>query len=140
MNPPTQGEVPIQEETDIVVARRTVREAAAQVGFGHVDTTRIVTAASELARNTFKYGSGGVMYWRAVEDGEARGIELRFEDHGPGIPDPDQALQEGFSSAGGLGMGLPGAKRLMDEMELHSTVGAGTTVIVKKWLRSYRNA
>lgn len=139
MNLPTQGEVTIHEETDIVVARRAVREAAAQVGFGHVDTTRIVTAASELARNTFKYGAGGVMYWRAVVDGDRRGLELRFEDHGPGIPDLEEALQEGFSSAGGLGMGLPGAKRLMDEMELHSTRGAGTTVIIKKWLRHNRN-
>jgi serine/threonine-protein kinase RsbT len=139
MNLPTQGEVTIHEETDIVVARRAVREAAAQVGFGHVDTTRIVTAASELARNTFKYGAGGVMYWRAVVDGDRRGLELRFEDHGPGIPDLEEALQEGFSSAGGLGMGLPGAKRLMDEMELHSTLGAGTTVIIKKWLRHNRN-
>lgn len=140
MNLPPQGEVAIQEETDIVVARRAVRDAAAHVGFGHVDTTRIVTAASELARNTFKYGAGGVMYWRSLVDGDRKGIELRFEDHGPGIPDLEAAMKEGFSSAGGLGMGLPGAKRLMDEMELHSTVGAGTTVIVKKWLRMNRNA
>jgi serine/threonine-protein kinase RsbT len=131
----SQGEVSIKEETDIVVARRTVREAASRVGFGAVDTTRIVTAASELARNAFKYGKGGVMSWRSLTDGQRSGLELRFADRGPGIPDVNLALREGFSTAGGLGMGLPGARRLMDEMEIETSLGNGTTVIVKKWLR-----
>jgi serine/threonine-protein kinase RsbT len=135
MNLLVEAEVSIQAETDIVVARRRVREASAGLGFGMVDTTRIVTAASELARNTFKYGKGGTMYLRGLSDGQGHGIELRFEDHGPGISDVDEALCEGFTTAGGLGMGLPGARRLMDEMEIHSEPGKGTTVIVKKWLR-----
>jgi serine/threonine-protein kinase RsbT len=131
-----QGEVRIDAETDIVTARRAVRDLAQRTGFGPTDTTRIVTAASELARNVSKYAGQGVMYWRVLSDGPLPGIELRFEDHGPGIADIDEALRQGFSTGKGLGMGLPGAKRLMDEMEIRSAVGQGTTVIVKKWLRS----
>lgn len=135
MNPILEAEVSIRVETDVVAARRTVREAATEIGFGPIDTTRIVTAASELARNTFKYGKGGLMYVRGLNNGESHGIELRFEDHGPGIADVSEALRAGFTTAGGLGMGLPGARRLMDEMEIHSEPGNGTTVTVKKWLR-----
>ena len=131
-----QGEVRIDAETDIVTARRAVRDLAQRAGFGPTDTTRIVTAASELARNVSKYAGQGVMYWRVLSDGPLPGIELRFEDHGPGIADVDEALRQGFSTGKGLGMGLPGAKRLMDEMEIRSAVGQGTTVTVKKWLRS----
>jgi serine/threonine-protein kinase RsbT len=119
-----------------VSARRAVREAATQLGFGVTDVTRIVTAASELARNVFKYAGQGVMRWRPLEEGRQRGIELRFEDHGPGIEDVGRALEEGYSTGGGLGMGLPGARRLMDEMEIHSAVGQGTTVTLRKWRRS----
>jgi len=129
------GEVPIKVETDIAVARRTVREVAVELGFGVTETARIVTAASELGRNVHKYAGSGVMRWRAVSNGELRGLELCFEDHGPGIEDVNEALREGHTTGGGLGMGLPGTKRLMDEMEIQSAVGEGTTVTVRKWRR-----
>jgi serine/threonine-protein kinase RsbT len=125
----------IQGESDIVAARRAVRDAASRFGFGVTDVTRIVTAASELARNVFKYAGSGVMRWRYLEEGSRSGIELQFEDRGPGIEDVDRAMEEGYSTGGGLGMGLPGARRLMDEMEIHSNVGQGTTVTLKKWRR-----
>ena len=135
MSDQQKGEVKIEAESDIVTARRAVRDAAAILGFSTTDATRIVTAASELARNVYKYAQTGVMHWKALHDPTRRGIELRFEDHGPGIPDINVALREGHSTGGGLGMGLPGAKRLMDEMEIQSTVGKGTTVTVRKWRR-----
>lgn len=136
MSVDSQGEIAIKTESDIVVARRTVREAATQVGFGVTDVTRIVTAASELARNVFKYAGEGVMRWRVVESDSRPGLELQFVDHGPGIPDVDLALQEGYSTGDGLGMGLPGAKRLMDELEIQSVVGQGTTVTLTKWRKN----
>ena len=120
------GEVRIESESDIVAARRIVRTTAMAMGFG-------VTAASELTRNVFRYAGSGVMRWRAVKDGEVAGLELTFEDQGPGIPDLKQALEVGYTTKGGLGLGLPGAKRLMDEMEIKSEVGQGTRVTVKKW-------
>jgi serine/threonine-protein kinase RsbT len=130
-----EGNVQIETESDIAVARRAIRDVATRLGFGATETARIVTAASELGRNVFKYAGRGAMQWRAVSNGEARGLELRFEDHGPGIPDINQALREGYSTGKGLGMGLPGAKRLMDEMDIQSVAGEGTTVIVRKWQR-----
>jgi serine/threonine-protein kinase RsbT len=129
------GEVEIKAEPDIALARRAVRDVATEIGFGITETARIVTAASELGRNVHKYAGSGVMRWRALNNGGARGLELCFEDHGSGIPDVTEALREGHSTGGGLGMGLPGAKRLMDEMEIHSSVGKGTTVTVRKWRR-----
>jgi serine/threonine-protein kinase RsbT len=132
----TTRELVIQAESDIVAARRTVREAAARLGFGSTDVTRIVTAASELARNIFKYAGEGVMRWRYLESGGRSGIELQFIDQGPGIEDVNRALEEGYSTGGGLGMGLPGARRLMDELDIQSTVGQGTTVTLRKWRRS----
>ena len=129
------GEVRIDSESDIVAARRIVRTTAMAMGFGVTDVTRIVTAASELTRNVFRYAGYGVMRWRAVKDGEVAGLELTFEDQGPGIPDLKQALEVGYTTKGGLGLGLPGAKRLMDEMEIESEVGMGTLVTVKKWRR-----
>ena len=130
---PGKGEVIIDREPDIVEARRAVREAATKVGFGVTDITRIVTAASELARNIYRYAGRGVMYWQTLDGDHRSGLELRFQDHGPGIPNIEDAMSEGYSTGGGLGMGLPGAKRLMDEMEIQSGVGQGTTVIVRKW-------
>jgi serine/threonine-protein kinase RsbT len=130
-----QGEVEIKTEPDIALARRAVRDVATEIGFGITETARIVTAASELGRNVHKYAGSGVMRWRALNNGDAKGLELRFEDHGPGIADVNEALREGHSTGGGLGMGLPGAKRLMDEMEINSSVGRGTTVTVRKWRR-----
>lgn len=128
--------VPIGTEGDVVVARRAVREAANRMGFGVTDTTRIVTAASELARNIVKYAGSGTMSIRSVELGPASGIEIEFSDRGPGIQDIDKAMSEGYSTTGGLGMGLPGAKRLMDEMNVRSKAGEGTRVVVRKWRRT----
>lgn len=131
-----EGEVIIKTERDIVAARRTVRERAADLGFSETDVTRIVTAASELARNIYKYAGEGLMRWRVVQGNSRRGIELQFVDHGPGMADISTALQDGYSSSGGMGMGLPGAKRLMDHMEIESAVGQGTRITLKKWLKA----
>jgi serine/threonine-protein kinase RsbT len=133
MNAEHAGEVRIHSESDIVATRRTVRTAATQLGFGITDVTRIVTAASELARNVFLYAGSGIMRWRALDTGGRIGIELTFEDRGPGITDIEQAMQEGCTTGDGLGLGLPGAKRLMDEFEIASQIGEGTIVTAKKW-------
>ena len=130
-----EGEVPIAIESDIVIARRTVREVATEVGFGATDVTRIVTAASELARNIFQYAGKGTMHWRLVEENGRTGLELQFMDRGPGIADLNLALREGYSTGEGLGLGLSGAKRLMDDMEIQSSPKQGTKITVKKWRR-----
>ena len=135
MNEARQGQFQIESENDIVMARKVVRNAATALGFGITDVTRIVTAASELTRNIYHYAKSGVVHWRALNQGAKVGLELTFEDRGPGIPDIDKAMKVGFSTGNGLGLGLPGAKRLMDEMTIESTVGKGTTVIVRKWLK-----
>src|ERR1051325_1364565 len=106
MNVASEGEISIETEGDIVAARRAVRDVATQAGFSPTDVTRIVTAASELARNIFHYAGKGCMQWRGIESSGQVGLELRFVDQGPGIADIDLALQEGFSSGEGLGMGL----------------------------------
>jgi serine/threonine-protein kinase RsbT len=129
------GQVCIASEDDIITVRRTVRDVARAMGFGVTDVTRIVTAASELTRNIYLYAGSGVMYWRALDSAGTAGIELTFEDHGPGIADMKQAMEPGYSTRGGLGLGLPGAKRLMDEMIIQSEVGKGTAVTVRKWRR-----
>jgi serine/threonine-protein kinase RsbT len=135
MNEQHQGEFRITSENDIVMARKVVRDAATALGFGLTDVTRIVTAASELTRNIYHYARSGVMRWRSLNQAAKVGLELTFEDNGPGIPDIDKAMEAGFSTGKGLGMGLPGSKRLMDEMTIESTVGKGTTVVVRKWLK-----
>jgi serine/threonine-protein kinase RsbT len=127
--------VAIKSESDIVTVRKAVRAAAEALGFGITDITRIVTAASELARNVFIYVGSGVMHWRELDSGGSVGIELKFEDNGPGIADIKQAMEGGYSTSGSLGLGLPGTKRLMDEMEINSQVGKGTIVTVRKWLK-----
>lgn len=134
-NEPHQGEFRITSENDIVMARKVVRDAATTLGFGLTDVTRIVTAASELTRNIYHYAKSGVMHWRVLNRGTENGLELTFEDQGPGIPDIEKAMEPGFSTSKGLGMGLPGSKRLMDELTIESTVGKGTTVVVRKWLK-----
>ena len=123
----------IDSEGDIVSVRKAVRGAAAALGFGVTDVTRIVTASSELARNLFHYAGSGAVYCRQLNDFFRKGIELVFVDQGPGIADVQQAMEMGFTTRGGLGLGLPGAKRLMDEMDIQSQVGKGTTVTVRKW-------
>lgn len=123
----------ITSESDIIKTRKLVRDLAAILGFGLTDVTRIVTAASEITRNVFLYAGSGTIRLRTLQLPDKIGLELSVEDHGPGIADLDQAMQEGHSTSGGLGLGLPGAKRLMDEMEVITEVGKGTTVTMKKW-------
>ena len=130
-----QGEFQIRSEGDIVLARKLVRNTAAAVGFGVTEVLRIVTVASELTRNIYQYAGSGVMRWQILTKAGEVGLELVFEDHGPGIPDVAQAMETGFSTGKGLGLGLPGSKRLMDEMTIRSEVGKGTTVAVRKWRR-----
>jgi serine/threonine-protein kinase RsbT len=126
-------ELPIQSASDIVVARQAVRSAALQVGFSLVDQTKIVTAASELARNTLDYGGGGVVRLEQLEENPRRGLRLTFEDHGPGIPDIQLALKDGYTTGGGLGLGLGGARRLVNDFEIHSAPGQGTRVLITRW-------
>ncbi|MEN6336326.1 MAG: anti-sigma regulatory factor [Phycisphaerales bacterium] len=135
MKPTLEGEFRIATESDIVTARKFVREAAAALGFGLVDVTRIVTAASELTRNIYQYAGSGVMRWRPLNEAGRVGLEIVFEDRGPGIADLERAMEPGFSTGKGLGLGLPGSKRLMDEMAIESKAGEGTTVRVRKWLK-----
>lgn len=135
MNAAPGTEVAITCEGDIVTARKVVREAATALGFGVTDVTRIVTAASELARNVFRYAGSGTMRCRGLDDPENIGLELVFADQGPGIANVEQAMEPGFSTSGGLGLGLPGAKRLMDELHILTEAGKGTTVTVRKWRR-----
>ncbi|MHC1760091.1 MAG: anti-sigma regulatory factor [Negativicutes bacterium] len=130
-----QGKISISRESDVIVVRQTVRKITIFIEMGLTDTTRVVTAASELARNVFLYGKSGFMHWQIIDNHNCRGIELVFVDQGPGIPDIEQALQEGYTTSKGLGMGLPGSRRLVDEMEIVSNVGKGTTVTIKKWNR-----
>ena len=131
-----EGEMVIANENDIVMARKAVRDVTTGMGFGVTDVTRIVTAASELTRNIYLYAGNGVMRWRVLnEDEYHHGVELTFEDHGPGIDNLEQAMIPGYTSGKGLGMGLPGSKRLMDEMEVDTALGRGTVVKIRKWLR-----
>ena len=123
----------IRAETDVVLIRQTVRRRAAELGFSLVDQTKIVTAASELARNTLIHGGGGRMHVEVVHRTGRDGLRLTFEDEGPGIPDVAQALQNGFTTGSGLGMGLGGAKRLVNEFEISTRPGEGTRVTVTRW-------
>lgn len=123
----------IQGAADIVTVRQAVRKLSIALGFSLVDQTKIVTAASELARNTLDYGGGGKARLEALEVGCRRGLKLTFTDQGPGIPDIEQALQDGYTTGKGLGMGLGGAKRLANEFYIDSQVGQGTRITITKW-------
>ena len=123
----------IQSSADVVLVRQAVRQWAVELRFSLVDQTKIVTAASELARNTLDYGGGGVVKLESLQEGIRRGLRLTFEDKGPGIPDLDLALKDGFTTGGGLGMGLSGTKRLVNEFNIVSQVGKGTCVTITKW-------
>jgi serine/threonine-protein kinase RsbT len=125
--------IPVRTEQDMVAVRQLVRKLTQELKFSLVDQTKLVTAASELARNTFVYGGGGEMRWEILADGLRNGLRLTFEDHGPGIADLDLAMKDGWTSGGGLGMGLPGARRLVSEFSIESTPGAGTRVSIGKW-------
>ena len=125
--------LPILSSTDIVLIRQEVRKWTGELGFSLVDQTKMITAASELARNSLDYGGGGIVYFESLEDGGKRGLRLTFEDQGPGIPDIDQALTDGFTSGKGMGLGLGGAKRLVNVFEITSRVGEGTRVTITRW-------
>ncbi|HWQ89500.1 MAG TPA: anti-sigma regulatory factor [Desulfitobacteriaceae bacterium] len=126
--------VKISEEEDIVTARQKGRSIAKELGFSVVDQCRIATGISELARNIFLYASTGSILIQTLTDNNHSGIEIIAEDNGPGISDIKLALLDGYSTSNGLGMGLPGTKRLMDEFEINSELGTGTKIIVRKWL------
>ena len=126
-------EIPVREVGDIVAVRQQTRQWAGEVGLSLVDQTKIVTAASELARNVVVYGGGGLVRLELLENGVRKGLRLVFADQGPGIPDVERALQDGFTTGGGLGLGLGGARRLVNEFAIHSEVGRGTTVTIARW-------
>ena len=130
MNPET---LPIESSDDVVRVRRRVREFAVEVGLSLVDQTKIITAASEIARNTLDYGGGGFVRLETLDNGVRRGIRLVFEDEGPGIADVDAALTDGVTTGKGLGLGLSGARRLSNEFELRTVVGQGTRVMLVRW-------
>ena len=126
-------EVTLKSGEDVVRLRQAVRERAVAAGFSLVDQTKVVTAASELGRNTIQYGGGGHARIAIVANGNRRGLRLEFIDQGPGIADIPQALQDGFTTGGGLGLGLSGAKRLSDEFDIQSAPGKGTQVTIVRW-------
>jgi serine/threonine-protein kinase RsbT len=125
--------LPIAKSDDVVRVRQQVRARAIEAGLGLVDQTKIVTAASELARNTLDYGGGGGVRVEMLVEGLRRGVRLTFEDSGPGIANIEQALTDGFTTGGGLGLGLGGARRLSNEFDIQSTVGAGTRITIARW-------
>ena len=125
--------VPIANSSDVVQVRQRVRMWTTELKFSLVDQTKIVTAASELGRNTLEHGGGGSMEMAVVVNGIRRGIRIRFIDQGPGIADVAQALKDGYTSGGGMGLGLGGSKRLMNEFEIETTPGGGTTVTAIRW-------
>ena len=128
----TKGKMKINSSTDVVDVRQKIREICNDMGFSLAETTRVVTATSELTRNMVNYAGSGEMIWRVL-DNPGAGIELIFEDGGSGIEDIDWAMQDGTSTGKGLGKGLPGAKKLMDEMEVESKPGNGTRITIRKW-------
>ncbi len=133
MNVEKHDSLPIASDDDIVRVRQRVRDWAVQIGFSLVDQTKLVTAASELARNTLVYGQGGTLLMETVLNDSRRGLRLTFEDRGPGIPDIDLALKDGFTTGTGLGLGLSGARRLSHEFQLTSKPGEGTRVVIGRW-------
>lgn len=133
MDLPDSGSMPLTGENDIVLSRQTVRKLTQALKFSLVDQTKMITAASELSRNTVVYGGGGEMRWQMLTQGVKNGLKLEFEDHGPGIPDVAQALTDGWTSGKGLGMGLSGSRRLVNEFDIRTAVGVGTCVTIVRW-------
>ncbi len=125
--------MPIRSSQDLVLVRQAVRTWAAELKFSLVEQTKVVTAASELARNTLDYGKSGNVTLQVIQEGIRKGLRLSFEDKGPGIPDIDLALRDGYTSGGGMGLGLGGARRLVNEFDIVSKVGEGTRVTVTRW-------
>ncbi|HEX4769864.1 MAG TPA: anti-sigma regulatory factor [Bryobacteraceae bacterium] len=126
-------EMRLTAQQDVVAVRQATRSLAVEIGLSIVDQTKVVTAASELARNTVTYGGGGLATLEILTETAKQGLRLTFEDQGPGIPDIDRAMQDGYTSGNGLGLGLGGAKRLSSEFSLHSEPGAGTRVVITRW-------
>ncbi len=126
-------EIAIQTETDIVLVRQAVRARVVALGFGLVDQTKTITAASELARNTLIYGGGGIARFETLQAGPRRGLRVTFDDSGPGIADIELALKDGYTTGHGLGLGLSGARRLVNDFAIESRVGEGTRVTITKW-------
>ena len=131
--PPSPDVLEIRSSEDVVRVRQAVRAHAASLGFSLVDQTKIVTAASELARNTLEHGGGGTATVEILDEGPRRGVRLTFEDQGPGIDDPRLALTDGYTTGSGLGLGLSGSRRLVNEFDLWSQPGVGTRVTVVRW-------
>ena len=129
----TSGTLSLHGEEDIVASRQKVRQLAQALKFSLVDQTKMITAASELSRNTVVHGGGGEMRWELLHDGIKRGLRLAFEDHGPGIADVSLALTDGWTSGGGMGLGLPGSRRLVHDFDIRSTPGQGTCVTITRW-------
>lgn len=125
--------VPLRADEDVVRMRQAVRECLVSVGFSLIDQTKMITAASELGRNTLRYGGGGEAHIQKVVEGSRRGVTLSFIDQGPGIVDVELALTDGYTTGNGMGLGLSGARRLADDFELDTTPGVGTTVRISKW-------
>ena len=125
--------LPVRSDQDIVIVRQKVRAWAVDQGFGLVDQTKIVTAASELGRNALIHGGGGTVKLEALNDGARKGLRLTFEDRGPGIADVELAMRDGYTTGSGLGLGLSGAKRLSNEFEIRSKPGEGTVVAITRW-------
>ena len=125
--------MPVRSEEDIVASRQKVRALSQQLKFSLVDQTKMITAASELSRNTVVYGGGGEMRWQTLNEGMKTGLRLWFEDQGPGIPDLDKALTDGWTSGTGMGVGLSGSKRLVNEFDIRTAVGEGTCVTITRW-------
>lgn len=123
----------IRTSQDVVIVRQEVRARAVKAGLGLVDQTKIITAASELARNTLDYGGGGTVVMEAIEANGRRGVRLTFEDHGPGIADIELAMKDGYTSGQGLGLGLGGSRRLANEFIIESRIGEGTKVVITRW-------
>ena len=123
----------LHSSTDVVVARRMVRDWAQGLGLSVLDLTKVVTAASELARNAVVHGGGGVMHVQVVHAGDREGLRVIFKDQGPGIQEIDRAMQDGYTTGGGMGIGLPGAKRLVNEFDLLSTPAEGTCITIVRW-------
>jgi serine/threonine-protein kinase RsbT len=123
----------LASDLDVLAARRGVRDWARDIGLTVLDSTKVVTATSELARNTVVHGGGGVMCLEVVRQADRQGLRVTFQDHGPGIPEIDLAMKDGYTTAGGMGIGLPGARRLVNDFQMSSTPGDGTCVTIVRW-------
>ena len=128
------NELRLEEDRDLLLVRQAAREACTSMGFTIVDQTRLITALSELTRNAYMYAGKGVVFLERIEENAKSGMMITVKDHGPGISDMELAMSEGYSTSGGLGNGLPGARRLVDGFDIHSKPGEGTEVVIIKWL------